>query len=434
MAEKFSFFGALKKVGESPITKAAKEKAAEGLKKANVSLDKPAPQMTRRQMLGGALAMGVAGAVLKDSFDGGITNPEETESEKPKEGEAFDASPVEREKNEPGLYDMGPLAGRKGGGLFAYYLGLPEGSEIPAKLNINFDQVLENLWSKKIDFVSKRKPGILPNIKRARDQYLDMYKKRSGDTEMNLKELVDRAQKVADTLYGTFGWEDLSMVHSVESDFRTLTESDVDLVKTMAQVVSGKTLIAYSVTELMPSLNDAEMNVDMYEFLLTSAGVEFLSAVPAIYDVKLSVGPAQFTEYAVYDMGGSNQRGASVMNKLVPEEAQIGGSVNKLVTIDDHLKASYLFAIYNLTRLVKYIRNHDKAEKRMDTLRDSIKERPVAVLQFIASAHNNPGDGIQSFISWIDDDFAGSHAKRARHTEGYIKKSNINYKELDRRV
>ena len=70
----------------------------------------------------------------------------------------------------------------------------------------------------------------------------------------------------------------------------------------------------------------------------------------------------------------------------------------------------------------------------MDTLMDSIKDRPVAVLQFIASAHNNPGDGIQSFISWIDDNFDGSHARRARHTEGYIKKSNVNYKELDRRV
>lgn len=335
----------------------------------------------------------------------------------------------------PKVYEMGSLAGRKVGDLFAYYLGVPAGSVVPETLTIDFEKVVSDLWEKKVERVQAKKPDWADNTRMAKKVFSEMYEKRQPEEEMTLESLVSEADEVIQDTNAAVDWEALNMLNIPSAKFQSLHDEDVYLIKNIANRITGKMLIAYSMTELMPALKDHEMNADMYAFLLKNAGPEFLGSIPALSDNYLSVGMFQFTSYAVYDYDGE-KRGASIINGLLPKEKRISGSVVRLLTREQQMRAAQLFAIENITRLVLGIRAGDDKKlmnQRLQRLEKQASEMSVGFLQFIASAHHDPGEARQAFRSWIDDNFEGSHAARANErVEGYIRKSHGNYHQLEK--
>lgn len=405
--------------------------------------------LSRREILqkgsgaGIALVAGAAGKML-------LTSPEPL-SKKGEENKASaeSGSTETSHEIEPATRTItiptGAMAGRKVGDLFAFYLGLEPGSVVPKQLTVNFGEVLEDLWEKKITRVGKQKSENdlwIENMrKNGREIFYGAYAKKwnAGEIETySMPEVIKKADTIISTLNASLSWGDLNKLKWKDADgngyapFTDLNDRAVSIVKDIAERITGEMLIAYSITELMPSLTDGEENVDEYSLLLKYAGAEFLNGAPALGDPYLSAGPFQFTSFAVYDANGE-QKGASIINKLVPKELKIPGSVSKLVTLDDQIKAAHLFAIHNIALLVKRIledTNKDRARERLITFIEN-KDHQPALLQYIASAHHAPGHAIPAFKAWLDVGMRGSHAAHAKaDMPAYIKKSYLNLKAL----
>ena len=336
-----------------------------------------------------------------------------------------------------GPYPTGDLAGRRVGDLFAYYLGLPEGSAIPEELDADFSAILSTLWDKKRAFVERRKPGWGQNTERAREAFLVPYQEALANGTLEtatIPVLVERANGVVNETNRALSWEKLNQ----QNDFDSLSDEHVDLIKKMSAQINGEMLLAYSVTELMPSINDAKMNVDIFAFLAEHAGPQFLQSIPAIHDPYVSMGMFQFTSYALYD-GEDGPRGASIINNMITDDRlKLPPSVIKLTAFEQQTRAAHLFAIENIARLVKSISSSGNAavrERRLKTLEQKGTTMRVGLLQFVASAHHAPGGARSGYKNWLDKDFEGSHAAHCnRVLRDYIKKSHGNYHELLRRI
>jgi hypothetical protein len=254
-----------------------------------------------------------------------------------------------------------------------------------------------------------------------------------------LENFINKTDGVIQDVNQSLDWGQLNKITFNEEKFTHLTDSDVRLVKDLAERITGTMLLAFSITELMPALKDHKVNVAMYRFLLKNAGTAFLRCIPALYDVYLSAGLFQFTSFAVYDVSEKEKRGASAINVLLPKEKKIKGSVVGLRSDEEQMKAAQLFAIRNLAYLIEGIRNPNlkthnpqKAEARIQTLQKHASSLDVAILQYISSAHHLPSDARTAFIKWVDQDFSGSHAALASAgIRDYIKKSNGGYQELE---
>ena len=395
--------------------------------------------VSRRAFLGGAVATAVAAQ--------GIARGMETLIEKNPEAKSETSAGIDFEQQDgrgielgPKIYDMGPLAGRAMGGLFAYYLGMKEGETTPKRLEIDFGKSVKSLWQKKVEKVQKKKPAWAKNTERAREVYTNLYHhERKSNEGMSLENFITKTDAAIREVNQSLNWNQLNKIEFIEEKFTHLTDQDVLLVKQLAERVTGTMLLGFSITELMPALRDHKINVAMYRFLLENAGTEFLRCIPALYDVYLSAGLFQFTSFAVYDMGDKDKRGASAINALLPKEKQIPGSVVRLRSDEEQMKAAQLFAIRNLAFLVEGIRrgkpgeSEELKERRIQTLWQHVNSLDVAILQYISSAHHLPGDARTAFIRWIDKGFSGSHADLASAgIRDYIKKSNGGYQELER--
>lgn len=414
-------------------------------------------EVSRREVLqkgvstGMAVAVGIAGAGLLKH----IPTSKETKAQEPersKNKEEKDVKDIET-SNRTIVIPTGNMAGRKVGDLFAFYLGLPPSTDkkptfVPKELTVNFGQVLEDLWDKKIALVAKKKSENdlwIANMKnQGRDIFHGEYQKKwdSGDIEsLSIPDVIKKADTIISELNEALSWSELNTLKWKDEEgngyapFESLNDTAVKVVKDIAGEITGHMIMAYSITELMPSLNDGNENVDEYELLLKYAGTEFLNGAPALGDPYLSTGPFQFTSFAVFSAGGE-RRGASIINMLLPKEMRIPGSVSKLTTMDNQIKAAHLFAIHNIALLVKRIlddSNKPRAHERLITFIEN-KDHQAAILQYIASAHHAPGHAIPAFKAWLDVGMKGSHAAHAkREMPKYIKKSYINFKALQTR-
>jgi hypothetical protein len=308
---------------------------------------------------------------------------------------------------------MGALAGVRVADLFAFYLGVPEGTVLPETMEIDFDANIRSLWERKIERVRRRSPSWVENTERARDVFSRLYTQAENKESQTINQFIEQANAAVAIVNQNLDWEKLNTIDFEGAHFGKLTDNDIDLIRRLSGNVTGRMLLAYSITELMPSLRNYELNVNFYKFLLENAGANYLRCIPALYDNYLSVGLFQFTSFALYDMG-NEKRGASLINTLLPQAEKIPTSVVRTLTNEDQMKAAYLFAIENITRLVLGIRADNNAP-----------------LRYIASAHHAPADARAAFRSWIDADFEGSHADLARASiADYIRKSHGNYYEL----
>ncbi len=271
------------------------------------------------------------------------------------------------------------LRGRKLNDLFTHYTGIA--GLVPDKVPADFPtQQLPKLWAEK-----ERRHGETPAVAEARKEFIATYDQKKAE-KMGWRGFREHAQLSIDSLRGTLDWQGFGKTFG-------LTSVDLRLVHELESEINGTSLIAYCLTELMPG-TDGRLNRDMLDFLLHAGGHEYVERIPAVNDEKLSFGPYQFTEFALFDTG-HERRGASRVNRHVPQSLRLPGSVVKMKG-DDHHKAAYLFALCNLALLVKGI---DENDKHALLGRSGKLHEPI--VEFIATAHNLPAVAIKDFRNYL---------------------------------
>lgn len=350
--------------------------------------------MSRRDFLRG-LAAAAAGLIASDA--------EQAQAKPPKKKES--------EKKTPQNFPSGDLEGRVLGDLYADYLGTA-GRRIGPRIEVDFTRQLKRLWEKKF-----ARFEVNPVATEASKNLIEGYKKgeHAPVTLENYVRDIDRALKPLKTA-GTINWQTVK-------DLKKLDDLGVKTVAAVAGAIDSKALLAYSLTELMPSA-DGELNLKVLKFLLKNAGPEFLYAVPAISDPMTSFGPYQFTSYALFDTP-EEKRGASVMNQAVRSEFKIPGSVIKLREAQHHL-AAYLFALDNIALLVRGL-----DAKQLAIFEKGWRQNIGDLVEFIATAHHLPGYAANNARAWISADmkkplieYCGPKLKK------YAAKTKANYRAV----
>jgi hypothetical protein len=172
--------------------------------------------------------------------------------------------------------------------------------------------------------------------------------------------------------------------------------------------ITGRTLIAYGMTELFPS-QDGETNRKMLDMMLRRAGEDYINSIPALGDKYLSMGFYQFTSFAVrHDADGV--QGASVVSMFAGRDRKIAGSVMQLSGDDQH-RAAFYFAVYNLAVLLMEPKYDDKGKlvrsgltaKQYASLKahSPISEADLTV--FMAASHHLPGGARRATASWLQE-------------------------------
>lgn len=274
------------------------------------------------------------------------------------------------------------MTSRKVGGLFKDYLGI-DSDTIPEYAEVDYFNQMLKLWDRKVN--------------------------RENTTEAT----KDNAGKVLQTYYEN---KELSNLKGFQKDIANsirlvnknldkeklgnhfkFNEKENKILEDMSNLISSENLLAYGMTELMPSIQDGKFNKEVLSFLLENAGKNYILSIPALHDKYLSFGLYQFTSFAVKSDAESKE-GASIINEFLKEEHQIPGSVSKLIG-DDHHKAAYLFSIYNLARVIK--QGKGESFDKFLSLK-SEKEKKEIISIYIATAHHLPAPSRRAFIKWLN--------------------------------
>lgn len=276
-------------------------------------------------------------------------------------------------------YNTGWLAGKTFRDLYIWYTGV-EG-KVPPEVTIDFPKQLGLMWRRK--FVRSNKNAVVVQTgKKIIHNYID-----HEPHVLTAKEYQEQIQKVLTETFNNMDWEKLGSI-------KHLSHDKLELVKNICHSVNAKHLMAYCLTELMPS-TDGLFNVEVLNFLLKSAGKEYIESIPAMFDKKVSFGPYQFTEFALYDSNGE-KRGASIPNQAL-KDGKIPGSVAELKGMDHH-KAAYLFMIDNFSNLVNKL-----SADQQKTLHDEWQKKANDLVGFAATAHHLPAPAITVAKRWLDN-------------------------------
>ncbi len=302
----------------------------------------------------------------------------------------------------------GELEGVKLGGLATQYTGI--NGRAPKEVTVDFNAQLDKLWKNKLAKSDN------PVVRQTYNSQVQKYFQ-SNHTLMTIDDYIQN--EIAPTLKdvkNNLDW------NSIKKSKKMNTEQ-LTLLRHITDSISPKDLMAYSLTELMPTL-DGQVNVALFDFMLRNGGKEYVELIPAIYDKLTSFGPYQFTSFALYDHNGE-KRGASVINEALPPKKRIPGSV-MLLEGTDHHKAAYLFAIDNIANMITRLNR-----SQIGTLKEVGPSKKEDIIQFIATAHNKPGHAYDAAKRWLDNRAKSDYTQSCGNgIRVYSQKTGINYNAL----
>ncbi len=305
------------------------------------------------------------------------------------------------------IVDTSSIKGRKLGGLYSDITGIH--GLVGTRYEIDFGELLANMWLRKLD----RKNVSEATIKSSSipiQVYLAEPKK------MNLRQFVNEAEKQVSVVK-----KNLDFAAACKN--YKLNTAECGMFKALSNDIRGLDLIAYGMTEIMPTA-EGDLNVKVLEILLRNAGSNYMFTIPALYDRMLSLGYYQFTSYAVNSGTG---QGASRMNKFLPKEVKIPGSVIALRN-GEHHRAAYLFALDNLANLARRT-----TVKEFEALEKALKQNPGDIVTFMATSHHAPGLALKCMKSWLTKGAKGTLNEHLRgRLRPYGKKSDNNLAALER--
>src|SRR3989344_4670456 len=260
---------------------------------------------------------------------------------------------------------------------YRWYLGLS--GELPETASFDFSELLTEMWERK----NRRYPGNRSVEGMMRD-IIPNYSPASA-TRLNLREYLETAQEEVEHFNEIIDWNEVRN--------RTgLTAPQLELVQRAVSTIDGYDLLAYAMTELF-DLPEGRFNCQVFDFLLSNAGREYVELIPAMGDDRTSFGPFQFTSYALHDLPG-DVRGASIINYALPSDERIPGSVS-LLEGNDHFRAAWLFSVYNICELVAGL-----DQTQGESLAGSLERNSDAITLFIAGAHHAPGNARRYAERW----------------------------------
>ncbi len=320
------------------------------------------------------------------------------------------------------LVDFSPILGRVLGDLYIPLTGLKGVVEagncgkgracivVPPSATVNYGKTLADMWVKKLD----RRKGVsyatIDNSHTPIALYIE------NPNRMNLKQLVNEANAEIEIVKRNINWAGLCKKYKLVSD-------DCQVLKSIVLSVTGTDLVAYGMTELLPSA-DGVLNVAVMDLVLRNAGANYIMAFPALYDQYLSLGLYQFTSLALrHDAEAVN--GASIANRYLPEAQQIPGSVIMLRGSMNH-RAAYLFVIHNFAELVKKTN-----AKEIAALKYVSARYHGDMVTFMACAHHAPGLAIRSMKIWLGKGGKGAfNPNLVGRLKAYGKKTDNNLSAL----
>jgi hypothetical protein len=296
---------------------------------------------------------------------------------------------------------------RKLGDLYSELTGV-EGV-VPNWKDVNFTERLQLMWTRKLDR-DNVSGATIDHAHTPLTRYVENPDKKS------LKEFAAEAEQSVALIKKNLDKDGVCKEYK-------LTPQECAVWKAFLDQVRGIDLLAYGLTELMPS-SEGELNVALLDILLRNAGATYLFTIPALHDRLLSLGLYQFTYYAV---NGHSGQGASRVNKHLPPHLRIPGSVVHL-SGSDHHKAAYLFALDNFANLAKNISNRE-----FTALKAALRKKPGDIVTYMAAAHHAPGLAMKSMKGWLAN---GAKKDLNAHLEGrlvpYGKKSDNNLAALEK--
>ena len=260
---------------------------------------------------------------------------------------------------------------------------------VPKLAVVNYGQTLKSMWIGKLD----RKKGVSDATIDNSHTPLAVY---SEDPKtMNLKQFIAAAQSEVNVVNKSLNWAGVCKSYKLGRD-------ECAVFKSIGMDIRGIDLVAYGMTELMPSA-DGQLNVNFVDILLRHAGSNYLMAIPAMYDKYLSLGLYQFTSLALRD-DDEGAKGASRVNRFLPGYNRIPGSVIKLRNGQNH-RAAYLFALHNFANMVQ-----KTSSKEFVVLRSIVtnRTRQGDLVTYMACAHHAPGLALRSMKVWLGKGANGS--------------------------
>lgn len=283
-------------------------------------------------------------------------------------------------------FDTGDLAGADiSEKLFVDYFGIEDG-KMPERLSVNFPERLIAMWAKK----NKRSHGD-PKVKAVADAVLDEYCKHEP-TPSNVEQFTAEADNVVRDVFKNINWDAVRML-------KGMSQGDIELAQKLLRNISGSSLAALCMTELMPSEN-GRINRSAFDLLLQHAGKEFIESVPALYDPLVSFGPYQFTAHAL-DGKSLKPAGASVINAALPEQMRIPDEVSSLRGRAHHT-AAILYTIENACNFINTLKQQSQAEVLLGRLGGLVGDGSEDVALFLATAHHAPGAAMHTVMVWLE--------------------------------
>lgn len=289
--------------------------------------------------------------------------------------------------------DLSSLAGRNLADLYTKYLGLSAG-RVPTSVDVSFDERMASMYHQKVMF-KKCKKKDSENCVVASDtvlsqspELLNNYLK-SDKMKMGLKAFISVAdEKVAK------GKKYLDWPMLCKSSAYRLNQERCKLLQSIVGDLQGKDLIAYGMTELLPSA-DGDLNVKYMDVILRNAGAQFLYYVPALGDRYASIALYQFTFFALRE-DDEKVEGVSVVNSFVKEGGEkLPGSVVSL-SGNQHHTAAFYFAVHNLASFLSRL-----GQQEVKTLLAIHHKVQTEMVVLIACAHHAPGHTFPTVTRWL---------------------------------
>jgi hypothetical protein len=179
-------------------------------------------------------------------------------------------------------------------------------------------------------------------------------------------------------------------------------ETGCALVRKTVRGITAEHIGGYGLTEIMPRTKDGRFNAAMLDHLFRNAGIEFVMSVPALGDPLGSKGLFQFTWMGHSNSPQRGRQGAAHLNTFVPREFKIPESVIGPMGLkpNDHDRAAYYFATYNIVNLVAKLDN-----KQRHALNRTVNEGRIdEVAEFIATSHHAQGSVRRFARRWLAQD------------------------------
>ena len=292
-------------------------------------------------------------------------------------------------KEEKREYDTREIAGRPFGYPISAYFGTKE--RIGPVTLVDFRFRLAQLWKEKAGRLRVSETE-RPALMRAIDDIVMSYDP-DNPTTMSAGayylELTDSIKEVR----AEVDWD------KIHRAFRFSGPQNA-LFRSFAENIDAKTLLAFNISELMPSQGNLTFKV--FDTLLKTGGYEFISRIPAGGDDEMSYGPGQVTARLFQE--GKNKRGSvAIMSGMLKKKDMVPKDITQLQGRHHHM-ASYLDALFNIGLLVQRIPDAQATALLKEPIGDDVR-------MFVSGAHNRPADAVDTFVR-----FAKAYMDTRKHS------------------